>query len=172
MSDPFIGEIRMAGFNFAPNGWALCQGQLLSIAQNTALFALLGTQYGGNGQTTFGLPDLRGRLPIHYGQGPGLSQRFIGEVFGEEQVTLTPTQIPGHSHTLVAASDGVRSTAPAGNLLASGEADLYSRDSAAPVAMAATSIGPAGGSQPHGNLQPYLCMNFIIALTGIFPPRN
>jgi microcystin-dependent protein len=172
MSDPFIGEIRMAGFNFAPVGWALCQGQLLSIAQNSALFALLGTQFGGNGQTTFGLPDLRGRLPIHYGQGPGLSPRSMGELFGEEQVILLPAQMPGHSHGLVAATDGERRDSPAGNLLASGEADLYSRAGADPVAMAGTAIGAAGGSQPHGNLQPYLCLNFIIALEGIFPPRN
>jgi microcystin-dependent protein len=172
MADPFIGEIRMAGFNFAPSGWAMCEGQLLSIAQNTALFALLGTQFGGNGQTTFALPDLRGRLPIHRGQGPGLSPRSIGEVLGSEQVTLTASQMPGHSHVLAAASDGARTATAAGNLLASGEADLFSRDGGANVAMAADAIAPAGGSQPHANLQPYLCVTFIIALFGIFPPRN
>lgn len=172
MADPFIGEIRMAGFNFAPNGWARCEGQLLSIAQNTALFSLLGTQFGGNGQTTFALPDLRGRVPIQRGQGPGLSSYSIGEVVGSEQVTLTAAQIPGHSHGLVAARDGARSDQPSGNLLASGEADVFSRDTGNPVAMAATAVAPTGGSQPHQNMQPYLCVNFIIALFGIFPPRN
>lgn len=171
MADPFIGEIRMAGFNFAPLGWARCEGQLVSIAQNTALFALIGTQFGGNGQTTFGLPDLRGRLPIHRGQGPGLSPRSMGEVLGSEQVTLTAAQMPGHTHVLAAATDGTRTATAAGNLLASGEADLFGRDPATSP-MAADALAPAGGGQPHPNLQPFLCVNFIIAVVGIFPPRN
>ena len=172
MSDPFVGEIRMAGFNFAPRGWAFCNGAILSIAQNDVLFALIGTTYGGDGQTTFALPNLAGRLPLNQGQGPGLSARTMGEMGGFEEVTLTSQQIPIHSHVLAAASAGARASSAAGNLVASGETDIYSRDSGQPVALSPNQLGPAGGSQPHTNLQPALAVNFIIAFEGIFPSRN
>jgi microcystin-dependent protein len=172
VSDPFIGEIRMAGFNFAPRGWAYCNGAILSIAQNDALFALLGTTYGGDGQTTFALPNLAGRLPLNQGQGPGLSPRTLGEMGGVESVTLTAQQLPAHTHALAAASAGARTASAAGNLVASGEADIYSRDPGQPVALSPNQLGVAGGSQPHTNLQPALAVNFIIAIEGIFPSRN
>ena len=172
MSNPFLGEIRMAGFNFAPRGWAFCAGQLLPISQNDALYALVGTTYGGDGVNTFGMPDLRGRLPINQGQGPGLSNYVIGQMSGTESVTLTAGQIPIHSHVINAASGGARSANPAGNLLGSGEADIYTHDNANGVLMSPSTIAPSGGSQPHENMQPYLCVNFIIALEGVFPSRN
>jgi microcystin-dependent protein len=172
MADPFLGEIRMAGFNFAPRGWAFCNGAIVSIAQNSALFALLGVTYGGNGTTTFGLPNLAGRLPLNQGQGPGLSPRTIGEMGGVEHVTLTPQQMPNHTHTLVAASGGTRTSSAAGNLLASGEADIYARGGAQPVALSNEQISYAGAGQPHSNLQPFLAVNFFIAFEGIFPSRN
>jgi microcystin-dependent protein len=172
MSNPYLGEIRMAGFNFPPIGWAFCRGQLLSIAENDALFALIGTTYGGDGITTFGLPDLRGRLPINQGQGPGLSNYVMGEHSGTESVTLLTTQIPSHSHTVSAASGGTRNANPSGNLLGSGEADIYTHDDANAVSLSASAIGTSGGTQPHENMQPFLCINFIIALEGVFPSRN
>jgi microcystin-dependent protein len=173
MSEPFIGAITMFAGNFAPRGWAFCSGQLLSIAQNTALFSLLGTTYGGNGQTTFALPNLQSRAPIHFGQGPGLSSRDLGEMSGTETVTLTSNEIPGHVHAakagtagnVVSPANAYWSTDPAANTAA------YSTE---PVnsSMAAGAIAPAGGSQPHENRQPYACINYIIALEGIFPSRN
>ena len=172
MSEPFLGEIRMVGFNFTPRGWAMCNGQLLSIAQNSALFALVGTIYGGDGQSTFALPDLRGRLPLHQGQGPGLSSYVIGESIGVESVTLISTQLPMHQHGVVVARDGGRTSSPSGNLLASGEADVYTHDTGSAVQMSPQEVALAGGSQPHPNLQPYLCINFVIALEGIFPSRS
>jgi microcystin-dependent protein len=172
MSNPFIGEIRMAGFNFAPVGWAYCRGQMLAIAQNDALFALIGTTYGGDGVTTFALPDLRGRLPINQGQGPGLGNYVMGQQAGAETVTLLTTQIPTHSHVVNAASDGTRNADPGGNLLGSGEADVYTHDGANTVSLSANVIAPSGGTQPHENMQPFLCINFIIALEGVFPSRN
>ncbi len=179
MSEPFLGEIRMVGFNFAAKGWALCNGQLLSIAQNTALFSLLGTTYGGDGITTFALPNLQGRLPMHWGNGPGLSGRVIGEMSGSESVTLISTQIPAHNHPLNCTTTGGATDNPTGTLLAtSADANLnpintYLGGSAAPNAqMAPTSIGLAGGSQPHDNMPPFLCVTFIIALEGIYPSRN
>lgn len=172
MSNPFLGEIRMAGFNFAPIGWAYCRGQLLSIAQNDALYALIGTTYGGDGITTFGMPDLQGRVPINQGQGPGLSNYVMGQSAGTESVTLVTGQIPFHSHPVVASSTGARSASPGGNLLGSGEADIYTHDGANTVPLAAGVIAASGGNQPHENMQPYLCINFIIALAGIFPSRN
>jgi microcystin-dependent protein len=172
MSEPFIGEIRMVGFNFSPRGWAFCAGQLMSIAQNTALFSLLGTTYGGDGQVTFALPDLRGRLPIHQGQGVGLSSYDIGQSSGTETVTLLSTQIPQHDHALFAAQDGTRSANPANALIGTGEADLYNRDPANPTTMAPQSIAPTGGNQPHANMQPYLGVNFVIAVEGIYPSRS
>lgn len=172
MSEPFVGEIRMFAGNFAPRGWAFCDGQLLAVSQNDALFSLLGTIYGGDGRTTFGLPDLRGRLPIHAGSGPGLSNRRLGSKGGAENVTLTTNQLPSHTHPLTGAAQQPNSTSPTGNLLAqSGQTDLYRQDTPA-VNMASTSITSVGGSQSHSNLMPFLCVHFIIALVGIYPSRN
>ena len=172
MSEPFLGEIQMAGFNFAPRGWAFCHGSILSIAQNDALFVLLGTTYGGNGQTTFALPDLRGRIPLNQGQGPGLTNRVIGEVGGVDAVTLTQQQIPSHTHQVMASSNAIRTSAPGGNWLASGEADIYSRATTPTVGLAPAQLSAAGSSLSHENMQPVLAVNFIIALEGIFPSRN
>jgi microcystin-dependent protein len=171
VSEPFLGEIRMFGFNFAPQGWAFCNGQLLPISQNTALFSLLGTQYGGNGQTTFALPDLRGRVAIHQGQGPGLSNYVIGQVSGTENTTLTSGQMPQHAHGVVANASPASSGRPDGAVPARASGDIYA---AAPdgTAMNAGMIGVAGGSQPFNNLQPFLVVTFCIALQGIFPSRN
>ena len=173
-SEPFIAEIFMGGMNFAPRGYALCQGQILSIAQNTALFSLLGTTFGGNGQTTFALPDLRGRVPMGWGQGPGLSSRTLGETGGTETTTLIISQIPAHNHTLNALPASGNTSDPTGNYLANtGPLDKeYLNSGASLTPMAANSISPAGGSQPHNNIQPYLVLNFYIALEGIFPSRN
>jgi microcystin-dependent protein len=166
MSNPFIGEIRMFGGNFAPVGWAFCDGQLLSIAENDVLFALIGTTYGGDGQNTFALPDLRARVPVHQGSGAGLSTRVIGEAGGGQQVALTVPQMPAHTHEALAARDGVRTPSPVGGLHAIGEADLFL--SAAPDALQSP-LSAVGGSQPHQNEQPVRCVNFIISLVGIFP---
>ena len=147
MSEPFVGEIRMFAGNFAPRGWAFCDGQLLAVSQNDALFSLLGTIYGGDGRTTFGLPDLRGRIPIHMGHGPGLSERRLGAKGGEEKVTLTVNQLPSHG------------------------ADSYINDT--PIqSMASSSVTHTGGSRSHTNLMPFLCIHFIIALVGIYPSRH
>lgn len=167
----------MSGFNFPPRGYATCQGQILSIAQNTALFSLLGTTYGGNGQTTFALPDLRGRLPMGQGQGPGLSPRTLGEVSGTETVTLLVTQMPAHNHgfTLNAVSEAGDTSVPTGAYLANtGALDKEYKASGTVVAMnsGAGAVGASGGSQPHSNMPPYLVLNFYIALEGIFPSRN
>jgi microcystin-dependent protein len=174
MSDPFIAEIKMFGGNFAPRNYAMCNGQLLSIAQNTALFSLLGTTYGGNGQTTYALPDLRGRVPVHFGQGPGLSPMNLGEAGGQEAVTLLTTQIPAHTHALGCTDSTADSAAPANNIPAADAAGVTGEySSSAPTAtMHPATIQPAGGSQPHNNRQPYLGINFIIAIFGIFPSRN
>jgi microcystin-dependent protein len=174
MSSPFIAEIRMGGWNFAPRGWAFCNGQITSIAQNTALFSLLGTTYGGNGQTTFALPDLRGRMPIGRGQGPGLSPRSLGESGGQETVTLTQSQMPAHAHVAQGANTGGTTTDPNGAVWASSVGGrtpppLYAVPGN-PQTMDPTN--PSGGSQPHSNLQPLLAINFVIALQGVFPPRN
>lgn len=169
MAEPYIGQILMVGFDFAPQGWALCNGQLLPIAQNTALFSLLGTTYGGNGQTTFALPDLRGRVPIHQGQGPGLSPRLIGEVAGTETVTLTTGQIPAHQHSLTGSSERQDTNQAVGATLAKG--GIYTTQTPA-VAMHPEAIAAAGGGQAHPNLQPFLCVNFVIAVEGIFPSRS
>lgn len=177
MSEPYIGQIMMFAGNFAPRGWQFCQGQVLSIAQNTALFSILGTTYGGNGQTTFALPDLRGRVPMQPGQGPGLSPRTLGEQGGSENVTLISTQMPAHTHAHVASGAQGDQFSPEGNVNAvqvdpntQQPVNMYS---AAPnTTMNPASIGVAGGSQPHNNMQPYTCINFIIAMEGIFPSRN
>ena len=170
MAEPFIGQIILVGFNFAPRGWALCNGQLLSIASNTALFSLLGTTFGGNGTTNFALPDLRGRVPIHFGMGPGLSNYTMGEAAGTESVTLISTQIPAHNHSLVASSATPTTADPTGAQLPVGSSRVYAT-AAAGAAMAPGSIGLTGGSQPHPNMQPYLTMNYVIATEGIFPSR-
>jgi microcystin-dependent protein len=172
MSEPFLGEIRMAGFNFAPRGWAFCNGQLLMIAQNTALFSILGTTYGGNGTTTFGLPNLQGRSPMGWGQGPGLSNRVLGETGGEETHTLTLNEMPAHPHTLNA-TGATGTTGTPGNtvtLAATSGANVYRPDTNT-VAMGA-GLTPSGTNLPHDNRQPCLAVSFIIALQGIFPARN
>ncbi len=186
MSDQFIGEIRSFGFNFAPQGWAQCAGQLLSISQNTALFSLLGTTYGGNGTTTFGLPDLRGRNAVGAGQGPGIPQVLLGEQLGTETTTLTTQQIPAHSHTAEVAANGgaTLATAPTAStswfseyqdLNNKGFLNMFAPNPPAPakpVTMAGASIGVAGSGQPHENRQPFLAIGYCIAMQGIFPPRS
>lgn len=171
MSEPFIGEIRMFGFDFAPRGWAFCNGQLQSIVQNQALFALLGTTYGGNGTTTFALPDLRGRTPLHFGQGPGLTPRTRGEVLGVENVSLTSLQLPQHAHALAASDAPADRSDPSGAVPARTASPIWRSGAATPVATGTTSL-PAGGAQPHPNLMPCLAVQFAIALQGIFPSRS
>jgi microcystin-dependent protein len=171
--DPFVAEIRIFPFNFAPRGWAFCNGQLLPISQNTALFSLLGTTYGGDGKTTFALPNLQGAAPMHPGQGPGLSLHDLGEASGSATVTLIESELPAHTHTLRAATDDadLQAPTPTRSLARSTSGFAYVAG-AANTAMAATAIGTTGGSQPHNNLQPYLTLNFCIALQGVFPPRG
>ena len=172
MSTPFIGEIRLFPYNFAPRGWAFCNGQILPIAQNTALFSLLGTTYGGNGQTTFALPDLRGRVANGSGQGPGLQNYSLGQVAGEESVTLLTTQLPAHTHpfTPPCNTDDPSAGSPKNNFPATVGNPIYATTTNA--TMGAGTTGGSGGSQPHDNLQPYLTLNYCIALQGIFPSRN
>lgn len=170
MAEPFLGQICPFGFNFPPRGWAQCGGQIMSIAQNTALFSLLGTMYGGNGQTTFGLPDLRGRVAISDGQGSGLSSYAVGEQGGAEIISLSQQQLPSHSHTLQAGR-GADSAFPPGMLLANAPNNIYGPPPPAGT-MDGGAIGVTGGGQPHENRQPYLVINWCIALEGIFPPRN
>jgi microcystin-dependent protein len=174
MSEPFVGEIRMFAGNFAPSGWVFCDGQLLAISQNDALFSLIGTIYGGDGETTFGLPDLRGRIPIHTGTGPGLSPKQQGQQGGTETETLTVNQIPSHTHALTASSANADDVAPAGKTLAATTHDLYITAPSAGdmTAMHAAAVTNAGGSQSHSNLMPTLCIHFIISLFGIFPSPN
>ncbi len=168
--EPYLGTILMFGFNFAPSGWALCHGQNLSIEENTALFTLIGTTYGGDGQTTFALPNLQGRMPMHFGQGPGLSQRGIGEQGGTETVTLLSSQMPAHTHSPSASSAPGTSDAPSGAYPARPASSIPTYGPTPDVAMGAG--GVAGGNQPHDNMPPYLVLNFCIALEGIFPPLN
>ncbi|HYF65319.1 MAG TPA: tail fiber protein [Herpetosiphonaceae bacterium] len=174
MADPFVAEIRIFPFTFAPTGWAFCDGQLLPISQNTALFSLLGTTYGGNGKSNFALPDLRGRAPMQPGQGPGLSLHDLGETGGSETVSLLEIEIPAHSHTVRASSGDAEDGTPTNNSFArTDNGSVYvTAPAASPVTMAALAIAPAGGDQPHNNLQPYLTFNFCIALQGVFPPRQ
>ena len=173
MAEPFIAEIRMVGFNFAPRGWATCDGQLLPISQNTALFSLLGTTYGGNGTSTFGLPDLRGRAPLNVGQGPGLTNRVLGEQSGAATVTLVANQLPAHTHTFQGVAASATSNNPVGNLPASIRTSTpYAAAGGTTAAMSASAIGGGGSNLPHNNMQPYLSILFIIALQGIFPPRS
>jgi microcystin-dependent protein len=174
MADPFVAEIRIFPFNFVPKGWAWCDGQLLPISQNTPLFSLLGTTYGGDGKSNFALPDIQGRAPMHPGQGPGLSLHDLGEMGGTETVSLLESEIPSHSHTLKATNEEGDVPTPAGRSLA-----IYSEDnlfqsttSSQLVFMADQTLAPAGGDLPHNNMQPYLTLYFCIALQGVYPPRS
>lgn len=170
MSEPFIAEIRIFAGNFAPRSWAFCDGQLLPVAQNTALFSLIGTTYGGDGRSTTALPNLQGRAPMHPGRGPGLTSRRLGQRGGVEQVTLSEAQMANHSHTLLASGEDGNSQNPAGNHYGAGT-DMY-RAPSNKGAMDTQSLPNTGGSQPHNNLQPFLTMNFIIALQGLYPSRS
>jgi microcystin-dependent protein len=172
MSEPFIGQIMLFAGNFAPRGWAFCNGQLLSIAQNTALFAILGTTYGGNGQTTFALPDLRGRVPVGPGQGPSLPNYNLGEQGGANSVTLTTAQMPAHTHAASAATGSGTSATPANNVWAGSSQRDAIYASTPGTTMHPAAISAVGNSQPHENMQPYTAINYIIALEGIFPSRN
>ncbi len=173
MSDPFLAEVRIFSGNFPPVGWAFCNGQILPLSQNTALFSLLGTTYGGDGRSTFGLPDLMGRAPMHPGQGPGLSDHVLGEMGGSSAETLILAELPSHTHKMkynnTVAGD---SNSPAGKLLAKSIVPVASVFSSSPPAIAIGSSTAAGGSQPHNNMQPYLGLSYIIALQGIYPPRS
>lgn len=171
MSEPFVGEIRMFAGNFAPSGWAFCDGQLLAVSQNDALFSLFGTIYGGDGETTFGLPDLRGRIPIHAGHGPGLSPRSLGSKAGTERETLTLNQMPLHSHPLQASSDPATSPNPQGNVLSESVVDRIYHPTPN-SSLSPTAATSAGGSNSHTNLMPFLCIHFIVALFGIYPSEH
>jgi microcystin-dependent protein len=169
MSDPYIGEIRMSGFNFAPQGWALCNGQILPISQNQALFAILGTTYGGDGQSTFALPNLQGRVPMHVGAG-----YVLGQIAGESAHTLVQPELPIHTHQVMASTAATHSSDPTGRVFGNvqpGDLNLF-RVQDNSTTMDGPTIGTAGGSQPHENMQPYTVVNFVIALEGIFPPHN
>ena len=173
MSDQFLAEIRIFPFNFPPTGWAFCDGQLMPISQNTALFALLGTYYGGDGKSTFALPNLQGAAPMQTGQGQGLSERFLGEMSGSESITLLVSEMPFHTHTLLAGPDPANAQIPTDTvcLTRSSGGNAYSTVTTGLVTMAPQVLTPAGGSLPHNNMQPYLTLNFCIALQGIFPQR-
>ena len=172
MSDPYIGEIRMFGGSFAPAGWAMCDGQLIPISQNDALFNLIGTTYGGDGQNTFALPDLRGRAPMHQGQGPGISQNYvIGQNGGVEQVTVTIQQTPVHTHAYIASGDPADQISGSGGILAQPVSlPIYFANATPDTNLNASTVQPQGGNQPHENMQPFLVITFIISLFGIFPP--
>jgi microcystin-dependent protein len=170
MSEPFLGEIKLVAFNFPPRGWATCDGQVLSISQNQALFAILGTTYGGNGMTTFALPDLRGRVPFHMGTNQGGSYA-LGQSGGEATHTLTTSELPPHSH-VPGASQTATQVNPLSGVFANGGELAYSSTAASPTLLNPASVQPSGGSLPHENMSPYLTVNFIIALQGIFPSRN
>jgi microcystin-dependent protein len=174
MSDQFLAEIRVFPFGFAPQGWALCNGQLMPISQNTALFSLLGTYYGGDGKSTFALPNLQGSIPMQWGQGPGLSSRDLGERAGEASVTLLASELPVHGHTLSGfAGRGANTNSPGPGVTLSSSQGNFVYDTAAPSqAMSGAALGVIGSGQPHNNLPPYLTLNFCIALQGIYPPRS
>ena len=174
MADPFVAEIRIFGFNFAPTGWAQCNGQLLPLSQNTALFSLLGTTYGGDGKSTFALPDLQQNVPMHPGQGQGLSLRDLGEMSGSEFITLLQSEIPVHTHFMRDHDidlGELNAPAPQRSLAQSANATIYTA-SANLTQMHPTTLAPAGGSLPHNNMMPFLTLNFCIALQGVFPPRQ
>lgn len=173
MADPFVAEIRIFPFNFAPKGWAWCDGQLLPLSQNTALFSLLGTTYGGDGKSNFALPDLQGSAPMHAGQGPGLTDRFLGEAGGSDQVTLLASEMPLHGHAARAAADPGDVQNPAATRSLARSAPGFAWAPGSPnTSLAAEAIGIAGSNLPHNNLQPYLTLYFNIALQGVFPPRT
>ena len=175
MTNPFVAEIRIFPFNFPPTGWAFCNGQILPISQNTALFSLLGTTYGGDGKSNFALPNMQGRSPMQPGQGPGLSLHDLGEEGGETTVTLLTSEIPSHSHSLMASAAGglVNAPSPSVAIARSEGATAYQTNTSQNlVQMSPNTIAPAGGNQPHNNLMPYLTLNFCIALQGIYPPRS
>jgi microcystin-dependent protein len=180
MSDPFVGEIRIFGFNFAPVGWALCAGQLLAISQNAALFSILGTTYGGDGRSTFALPNFEGNVPVGFGQGSGLTEYSLGETGGSQSVTLLDTENPAHNHLLAATDVAGSQPSAANHIYAKGQwqsgtdtgpIDVYAPGQPAAI-LNSLAIGTAGGSLPHNNLMPLLTVNFCIALQGIFPPRG
>lgn len=168
MADPFISEIRIFAGNYAPAGWAFCDGQLLSTTQNQILFKLIGTTYGGNGTTNFAVPNLSGRVPLHFGTGPGLSPRVRGETGGTEEVTLTSQQIPSHTHPLITSTGAGNATSPQNTLIADGPAFAY-LEAAPDTQLSPIAAAPVGGSQPHENRMPYLAVSYIIALTGVIP---
>jgi len=173
--DPFVAEIRIFPFNFAPRGWAFCNGQLMPISQNTALFSLLGTTYGGDGRSNFALPNLQGSAPMHPGQGPGLSLHDLGETSGSDTVTLLAAELPSHSHAFRADTVDPADTnvpSPSASLAVSTGGTLYQTTATAGARLADQALTPAGGGQPHNNLMPYLTVNFCIALQGVFPPRT
>lgn len=175
MAEPFLGQITMFAGNYAPRNWAYCDGQILDTSQQDTLFSLIGTNYGGNGTTTFALPDMRGRVPIHQGTGPGLSQRLIGEKGGSERVTLSVNQIPFHNHPLQASTQNANSNAPTGNVLAKPENEnnkIFDNNSNTYTTMDSDAVSFSGGSKAHSNIAPYLGVHFIIALVGIYPSRN
>lgn len=176
MSEPFLAEIRIFSFNFAPRGWAYCDGQLLPIAQNTSLFSLIGTTYGGDGRTTTALPNLQGRSPMHPGRGPGLTARKLGERVGTETVSLNEAQIPSHNHTWTSTNNDATSTQPAGLYVSKHQDDnrgfMYKINPSLNATFASAAIGTGGGSQPHENMQPYLTLGFCIALVGTYPSRG
>ncbi len=174
MADPFVAEIRIFPFNFAPRGWAFCDGQLLPLSQNTALFSLLGTTYGGNGKSNFALPNLQGSVPMFWGQGPGLSLRDIGETGGSETVSLLESEIPSHSHSMMAATDIADQNSPSTTrvLTISNNGAAYAPGTSPLVNMSDQALAPAGGDAPHNNMMPYLTLSFCIALQGVFPPRT
>lgn len=175
MADPFVAEIRIFPFNFAPKGWAFCDGQLIPLSQNTALFSLLGTTYGGDGKSTFALPDLQGRAPMHPSQGPGLRLHDLGETGGSETVSLLESEIPAHSHGMRASSDDgdLKAPTPGRSLARSTSGFAWHSDTTQNlVGLAPQALAPAGGDQPHNNMQPYLTFNFCIAMQGVFPPRG
>lgn len=172
--DPFVAEIRIFPFNFAPTGWAFCDGQILPLSQNTALFSLLGTTYGGDGKSNFALPNMQGNAPMHPGQGPGLSLHDLGETGGSDTVSLLESEIPAHSHVMRASPDQGDNVLvdPSVSLASSTGGTLYVSGNPALVQMNGNALSPAGGDQPHNNMQPYLTLNFCIALQGVYPPRT
>jgi microcystin-dependent protein len=173
MGEPFVGEIRMFGGSFAPAGWAFCSGQLMPISQNDVLFTLIGTTYGGDGQETFALPDLQGRIPVHMGQGPGLPSNYqLGEKAGVESVTITTQSTPIHSHPMIASGDTADQSSVGGNVIATPPQLQWLYASSAANAFNANSVTPIGGSQPHENMMPFLVLSFIISLFGVFPTQN
>jgi microcystin-dependent protein len=172
VADPFLAEIRIFPFNFAPIGWAFCNGQILSLSQNTALFSLLGTTYGGNGTYNFALPNMQGNAPMHPGQGPGLSLHDLGETGGSSTVSLIESQIPAHTHGVLASTINSQTISPIGTATGRGNPTPIYTGTFSGVNMASNALSVSGGSQPHNNMMPYLTLNFSIAMQGVFPPRS